>query len=677
MSDTVSVNSSQSGGGDSAHAGIVVEEVGKLALTDFVPKRLALHNYTLAALSEDDRLILGEIRTRGGDDWTLAGRSVTSLGGKANEDRRYVDLAIVPNAQHGQGGSSIIFLVEKKNKERYLAAHNVRHGKTLVLNEEFSAYDKVNVLGKGVTHIAADVSAPEPTVYSVSNLLRKLRLEDAGSTLKPTPARATVPPEGQDGTLSVSVQPCNVGKNTHQATVVVAFRTKSASKNKFMIEWYQAKKDELTCLKSAIKFGEECEPVVLLSDPKDSRTVFALCRSRSAGTTALYKITKGRRNDEPIAVFNYVVELAAMGMSADQNVTLLTFEPEHEVARIYTMSKSEGFRGRHPICAHCPPLQQLASPAHVISCATHRWQMPMSLVDPLLGLKMPIGNNCAQLQVALVTLLDGNSGRYVVEPETGLPYRLRIVGCDTQGFTPLSILLEDLERTFEGADDDRLSSATIKTCINTPPCRDSLSQLSAWLMGGRVGSIEVYYVKGPTANANANAHIESTERLVLKPISGDRFRSYITDMDWTQMNQRQGTFTLNEEASTPSAAMSASTPPSALAGGGGGSGRTKIPVVSSRGQSASPAGARLSLNGGGGGSGGGATSTPNSGSSSLEPEVTAPLPQTAAVESAAHLRSMVENLTGRLRAAQADNDALRANLEALETGMENVSNFLS
>ena len=31
MSDTVSVNSSQSGGGgDSAHAGIVVEEVGKI-----------------------------------------------------------------------------------------------------------------------------------------------------------------------------------------------------------------------------------------------------------------------------------------------------------------------------------------------------------------------------------------------------------------------------------------------------------------------------------------------------------------------------------------------------------------------------------------------------------------------------------------------------------------------
>ena len=43
-----------------------------------------------------------------------------------------------------------------------------RHGKILALSEEFSSYDKVNVLGKGVTHIAADVSAPEPTVYSVS-----------------------------------------------------------------------------------------------------------------------------------------------------------------------------------------------------------------------------------------------------------------------------------------------------------------------------------------------------------------------------------------------------------------------------------------------------------------------------------------------------------------------------
>jgi hypothetical protein len=668
MSDTVSVSSNQSGGGgaDSSPAGIVIEEVGQLALTEFVPRRLVLLNYTLAALSDDDRLILGEIRTRGGDDWTLAGRSVTTLGGRGGDDKRYVDLALVPNAQHGQGGASVIFLVEKKNKERYITAHNIKHGKILALDEELSSYDKVNVLGKGVTHIAADVNAPEPTVYSVSNLIRKLRLEDGGSTLKPTPARAVVPPEGQDGTLSVAVQPVNAGKKTssHQATVVVAFRTKSASKNKFMIEWYSTKKDELTCMKSAVKMSEDCEPIVLLSDPKDARTVFALCRNKTAGTTALYKLTRGRKHEEPITVFNYDVELAAMGMSADQNVTLLTFEAGREVARIYTLAKSEGFRGRHPICAHCPPLEVLSSPSHVISCATHRWQMPMGLVDQLLGLKIPIGNNAGALQMGLVTLVDSNSGRYVTEPETGLPYRLRIIGCDTQGFTPLAILLEDLERTFEGAEEDKLASATVKVCLNQTPCKDSVSQLSAWLMAGRIGSIEVYYVKSPGA-----ASPDSSDRLMMKPVSGDRFRSYLTDMDWTQMNQRQGTFTLSEDGA---AAVSASSPsPSASLSSSSGRGHTKIPVVSGRGHSASPAagGGRISIMSASCPNGG-EPSPPNSGSSSLEPE-----PPSS--ENVSQLKSLVASLSERLHAAQADNEALRGNLEELECGMEEITRVVN
>ena len=42
----------------------------------------------------------------------------------------------------------------------------------------------------------------------------------------------------------------------------------------------------------------------------------------------LYKITKGRRNDEPIAVFSYVVELAAMGLSADQGSGADSFAPK-------------------------------------------------------------------------------------------------------------------------------------------------------------------------------------------------------------------------------------------------------------------------------------------------------------------------------------------------------------
>ena len=64
------------------------EEVGQLQIADFVPKRMVLLNYTLAALSEDGKLMLGEIRTRGGDDWALAGRSVVALNAKYSEERR-------------------------------------------------------------------------------------------------------------------------------------------------------------------------------------------------------------------------------------------------------------------------------------------------------------------------------------------------------------------------------------------------------------------------------------------------------------------------------------------------------------------------------------------------------------------------------------------------------------
>lgn len=58
---------------------------------------------------------------------------------------------------------------------------------------------QANVLGKGTSHIAADTTSAsvESSVYSVSNLIRKLRLEDGGTTLKPTPARAQIPAEYQ------------------------------------------------------------------------------------------------------------------------------------------------------------------------------------------------------------------------------------------------------------------------------------------------------------------------------------------------------------------------------------------------------------------------------------------------------------------------------------------------
>ena len=64
-------------------------------------------------------------------------------------------------------------------------------------------------MGKAVSHISSydDPNEP-PTVYAVSsNLVRKLRLEDGGTNLKPTTARAQVPGDCQDGTLAICIQP--------------------------------------------------------------------------------------------------------------------------------------------------------------------------------------------------------------------------------------------------------------------------------------------------------------------------------------------------------------------------------------------------------------------------------------------------------------------------------------
>ena len=224
MSENYSVQSYvSSGGGSGAEVpppvgGIMVEEVGNLIFGDIVPKKMVMLNYTLAILSDDGRLLLGEIRSRGGDDWALAGRSLVVLN---DNDRRYLDLALVSNVQQERGSISILFLTEKiKNKERCITAHNIKHGKVLELKEEFSSYDKVNVLGKAVSHISSyDEPNEPPTIYAVSsNLLRKLRLEDAGTNLKPTTARAQIPQDCQDGTLAICIQSTTSRKKSSVAS---------------------------------------------------------------------------------------------------------------------------------------------------------------------------------------------------------------------------------------------------------------------------------------------------------------------------------------------------------------------------------------------------------------------------------------------------------------------------
>jgi len=41
-----------------------------------------------------------------------------------------------------------------------------------------------------------------------------------------------------------------------------------------------------------------------------------------------------------------------------------------------------------------------------------------------------------------------------------------------------------------------------------------------------------------------------SDRFVVKLMTPEKFRSLVTDLDWTQIPQRQGTFTLNSEMST-------------------------------------------------------------------------------------------------------------------------------
>ena len=58
-----------------------------------------------------------------------------------------------------------------------------------------------------------------------------------------------------------------------------------------------------------------------------------------------------------------------------------------------------------------------------------------------------------------------------------------------------SIILEDLERVFEdGGEDSKLTNSVLKLCLSQPPCKDCHSQMSAWLMAGRLAAIELHYV---------------------------------------------------------------------------------------------------------------------------------------------------------------------------------------
>jgi hypothetical protein len=465
MSDTQSIASEDAARSSASSCFIEVEETGKLVLGDIgaPTKKIVLHQNTLAVLLDDGNILLGELRaTRGSSDWSLSDLSgLCPPGSVAQAGGRYLDMAVVANPHH-DGGATLLLLAERKNKEKCLSAHHISHmhGQFFEVGEAVSCYDKSNVLGKGVSHVSAPESIGQdqdmPTIFTVSNLVRKIKLEDAGSLLKPTPARAQVPNDCQDGTLAMCVQSSSSSsKKTGSAkglqhNVVLAFRTKSMTgKNKFAVEWYTCnRKDELSNVKTAsLRLNEDSEPVALLSDPRDSRGVYAVYNNKSSGSSSICRMTKSA-NSIPIVQFNHLVHSATMGLSPDtNNLMILTTEVGGAAnqMRVYTVHKTDGFRSRHPGCARCQPLEEIQSPAHVLSCVTSKWRLSSPMVDEFL-----MAPRASTLMALASLCINDRDNTLANEPDSGNPYRVRVLGCPVRGMHPEAILLEDLDQTFDG-----------------------------------------------------------------------------------------------------------------------------------------------------------------------------------------------------------------------------------
>jgi len=580
MSDTQSLNSEDSAhppSGGGGHAFVEIESVGRLSLAEpgsAVPlsngglKKVTLIDGLLVALLEDGTLLVGDVRPdRTSLDWSLEGRLSCLLPvASPQTGGRYLDLTLVKSPPQVNGSLVLVLLGERKNKERFMATHSLSFsGRSYVVGDELSCYDKSNVLGKGISQLAS--AGDQDSVFTVSNLVRKIRVEGSDSILRPTTARAQVPNDCLDGTLSLcAVSSSNAGKKgtTGKAVnlVVLATKTKSAGKNKFAIEWYACnRKDELSLIKgSSLRLHEDSEPMAILSDPRDSRSVFVIYNHRASKTSSLIKMTKTSASGA-IHQFDFLVATAVMGF-VNESLTIGLL-PEsavpNPVLHLYVVHKTDGHRGSHKLCADCRGLQLLQSPAHLISMASGKWRLSDLTVDNCLS---------GPESVALSSLCTEND-RLVLEPESGLPYRVRVVSCPLRGLSPETILLEDLDRCFE-ADYAQLSNYHLKICLSTTPSSASLSLLASWLKADKLSTVEVFYVRNEEASYREPQ--SPLNRLTLRTILPEKFRFLVTDTDWTSLlNQRPstaltesvcdgGTFTLDPLSIAAEAAKSNGAP---------------------------------------------------------------------------------------------------------------------
>merc|ERR1711884_6676 len=227
----------------------------------------------------------------------------------------------------------------------------------------------------------------------------------------------------------------------------------------------------------------------------------------------------------------------------------------------------DGFRSCHPCCRDTCPVVQWST-SHVLSCSSNqKWRLSRQLFDE------QISPNTTILLASLFTdsSIDAGSA-FVTEPESGQPYRVRVVNCPIKGMHAEAILLEDLERCFDG-DFTVLSKSTLRICLSSKPSMGAFSLLSSWAKSDKVANIELFYVK-----SSGSDDLESGRGILVKPISLDKFCHILVDTDWTdQLNQRPsssliesttgngGTFTLEEtnNGETPKTTNSLQRPMSA------------------------------------------------------------------------------------------------------------------
>jgi len=537
---------------------LILEKIGELSANEAgAPKSLTSSGSFICMLGGQTHVYILEVKLRVDAELTVPRRGLLQLPG-IKEDKHYHDATIF---QINAGEYRLALLGERKNKERFISVVEVDvSGKGVVLGEELCSYDKASMLGKGLSHVAALSAGQngETDVLVFSNIVRKLKIEDRGTVIKPTSARVPIPPDCMDGTIAVCVSDSKKG-----FSLITSFRTKSAGKNKYQINWYQCRKDELSAPsgKSAIKLPEDQEPSVILSDPRDSRSAYVITNNGNEGS--LCKLVRGKKLDEPITTFPFSVQEATFVSAPDKSLFLLVLNNNNLEIVIFHMTKTEGYRGLTATWTGVP--HQESSPLyHAISCSQSKWQFQAKLAEYL------VSSRCSY-QVGLATLLLNRD--IATEPESAAPYRIRLVGGDQMNDI-LMILLDDIERTFE-SEEESLATMNLKVCMNSSPGREGMSQVSAWLMAGRLSSVEIF-----STRLDADSPTGGGDRLVVHSLTPDLFRSYVVEQDWTQSTKKEGTFVL-EPSTTDAGGISpasirTSTPsrPS--------SNRSRIPSASNR-----------------------------------------------------------------------------------------------